>query len=125
MSKITLTEAHEIVNSIELTDVFASKVQIKCTEDYLKLYTLKDLKNKIYHAEKQANIDDIRNQLYLLVLEENYYAPQQAVFYYKDAIPQEFKDENQKVYAEIIKDMHVLKNKVKEISDKIYIEVNE
>ena len=126
MSKIKLSEAYEIVLGIELEliDVFASIIHKREAENALKLFTLKDLKNKIYQAEKFSGIDNLRNQIHLLVLEENYYAPQQATFYYKDSIKQEQKDENFELYSQVVSDLELLKDKIKEISEKIYIKAN-
>ena len=124
MSKINLIEAREMLEDIVLIDVFASLVSSSLEEDYEKLRLHRQLTDKIYNAEKHFNIDDMRNQLHLMIKEENYYAPENAVFYYKDKITNEIKESNNDIYAEILSSINVLKKKIAEISEHVYIEVN-
>lgn len=126
MSKITLTEATKIIRNTQntLTDAFASEKKDSIAEDLFKLRTVKDLLFKVFVTEKAIGIDSIRNQINLLVVEENYRSPQNLVWYYKDNIPKQYIDDNYESYNATIKSIEALKTKIKEISDKVYIEVD-
>lgn len=124
MSKISLTEAKELLKEITLVDVFASLVSNDILEDIIKLQTCVNLTHKIYKAEQHFNINDIVHQINLLKIKEQYYTPENAVFYYKELITQEIKDSNRDIWVDICSDISNLENKLDEISKHIYIEVD-
>jgi len=124
MSKITLLRAKEILESITLIDVFASLVSNTLLEDKVILQTQLNLTNKIYQAENHFCINDIKNQVNLLRLKQEYYHPANILFYYKDDITQEVKDSNKDIYNEITINIDLLESKIKDMSKDIYIEAD-
>ena len=121
MSKITLTEANEIVDQIELVDAFASIINSTIAEDVLKLSTYKDLSHKIFLAEMESGILDIKNQIKLLEKEEKYYNPVHSVFYYKEIISEHHKENINQYYDTVISDISFLNKKIRLKEEKIYI----
>jgi len=124
MSKITLLEARDITDKINIKDVFASYISDSIAVDSLKLITYKSLIHKIWDAERYFGIDLIRHQIVLLNYEEKYYKPCNSVFYYKEAISESFKDENREQWLDISNSIKQLKDKITAISEHIYIEVD-
>jgi len=100
--KISLAEARQRLEDIQLIDVFASLVTNELLEDKEKLREYIRLTDKIYQAEKYFNINDIRNQIHLLVKKQHYYDPFNSLLYYKEKITQEVKDSNKDIYDMIL-----------------------
>jgi len=125
MSKITLSKAKEILNEINLVDVFASIVSNTVIDSNLKLQTYKKLYKKIFDTERHFGLDIVSSQIELLKIEEHYYAPQNAVFYYKDIITPDVKEINAKTWDNIQDNIKMLEDKINEISMHIYIEVTD
>lgn len=122
--KISLAEARIRLEEITLVDVFASLVTNELLKDKTNLQTYVNLKHRIYKAEKHFNINDIKHQIELLKIKEKYYAPQNAVFYYKELITEEIKDSNRDIWIDICSDIENLETKLEEVSEHIYIEVD-
>jgi len=124
MSKISLLEAKKIVENIEVKDTFASLINKTVAEDQLKLYTYEILCEKIFVAERYFNLDALYNQINCLKRKEQYYAPCNAVFYYKEGITAEDKLTNRIIWLDIISQFELLEDKIESISEHIYIEVD-
>jgi len=123
MSKISLKEAYNLLEALELKDVFASLVSNNILEDKSKLQTCINLTNKIYSAEIHFGINNYKHLINLLEKKEEYYRPCNAVFYYKHMISQEMKDSNEDIWNEIKEDITEIESKIDQISEHIFIEV--
>ena len=123
MNKVSLIQAKQILAGLRLVDIYASSVTNKLDEDIKTLDTIKQIKHKIYKAEKHFNIDDMYHQIDLLKLEVSYFDPFNHLFYYKEKISDELNEEADATHKDLIKSINTLQDKIEELSEHIYIEV--
>jgi len=124
MSKISLKEAQELIDTIVISDVFSSLVSDTLLEDKGKLQTYINLKHKIYTAEKHFGLDDFRSIINILETKAQYHKPETVVFYYKHSISQEIKDSNKDIWDDIMQDIAKVECEIARMSEHIFIEVS-